>query len=77
MAEIAKFGLTETVNIKEITFDTSLSVASTGRFAVSVKARLLGVDASVGVNLDLHDITRAASELADHVVDGLSGHFSI
>ena len=74
-ADIAQFGLTETVNIKEITFDVSLSAASSGRFAASVNARLLGVDASVRVNLDLRDITRAAAELADHVVDGLSDLF--
>lgn len=74
-ADIAQFGLTETVNIKEITFDASLSVASSGRFAASVKARLLGVDASVSVTLDLRDITRAAAELADHMVDGLSDLF--
>ena len=70
--DIAQFGLTEIVNIKEITFDASLSVASSGTFAVSVKARLLGVDTSVSVNLNLSDITGAAAELADHVVDGLS-----
>lgn len=73
--DIAQFGLTGAVNIKEITFDVSLSAASSGRFAASVKARLLGADASVSVNLDLRDITCAAGELADHVVDGLSDLF--
>ena len=74
--DIAQFGLTEIVSINNITFEVSLGEASSGRFGASVKAHLLGVDTSVSVNLDLHDITRAAGELADRVVDGLSSHFS-
>ena len=74
-SDITQFGLTGIVKIKEIRFDTSLSVASSGRFGVSLKARLLGVDTRVSVNLDLSDIAGAAAELADHVVDGLSDLF--
>ena len=70
---IAQFGaIADRIDIKEITFDTSLSTASTGRFLASVRVGLLGVETSARVNLDLRDITGAAGELANRVVNGLS-----
>lgn len=75
VTKIAQFGLSGVINIQEITFSTALSVASTGRFSVTVRARLLGAEATLGVNLDLRDITGAARELGDHVTSGLSDFF--
>ena len=73
--KIAQFGLTGIVNIQEITFRTSLSVVSTGSFSVSIRARLLRVQTTVGVSLDLRDITGVARELGDRVTSGLSNFF--
>ncbi len=74
-AEISRFGLTGLINIREITFDVSLSAANSGRFAGSVRATILNRDMSVMINIDLNDVIGMARQLADHVGSGFSSLF--
>ena len=69
---IAQFVLRDLFSIKEMTFGVSLSVANSGAFPVAVKARILGFDANINVEINTHDITSVAKQLAEETIDGLS-----
>lgn len=61
------------IDIREITFDASLSVANTGKFQCSVRATFAGLaEVTVGVAINLRDLTSIAKELANKVLPGLS-----
>ena len=62
---IIEIGFSGIVNIKKISFETSLSTAATGRFSASVRGCFVGVEGRLSVTLDLHNIREAASELAN------------
>ena len=68
---IAQFVLRDLFSIK-MTFGVSLSVANSGAFPVAVKARILGFDANINVEINTHDITLVAKQLAEETIDGLS-----
>ena len=51
---IAQFVLRDLFSIKEMTFGVSLSVANSGAFPVAVKARILGFDANINVEINIH-----------------------
>ena len=69
---LARFALNDLFNIKEITFDVSLSVASGGSFSGRVSARILGRDVNAAVSVNVHDIASMAKQLADKAISGLS-----
>ena len=73
--QIARLGLGGIVNLKEIGFDVSLSAAAGGSFAGSVRGCLVGNNVELNININLHDVTAIARQIADHVIDGLSSVF--
>ncbi len=73
--QIARFGLGGVVNLKEIRFDVSLRVAAGGSFAGTVRGCLVGNNVQLDINVNLHDVTAIARQVADHVIDGLSSVF--
>ena len=56
LAEVVNFGLTGFFAIEEITFQASLSDASLGSFALSVRAVILDQTVSVSLNADINNI---------------------
>ena len=72
---IAQFALKDLFNIKEMTFDVSLSAANGGSFSVGVKARILGNDVNVNAQINVRDITSVAKQLAEEAIGGLSSFF--
>ena len=73
--QIARFGLGGVVNLKEITFDVSLSAAAGGSFGGSVRGCLAGNNVQLNININLHDVVAIARQIADHVISGLSSIF--
>ena len=71
-AAITRFVLNDLFNIKEITFNVTLSVASGGSFSGRVLARILGNDVDISLNIDVHDVVSMAKQLADQAISGLS-----
>ncbi len=72
---IVSVGLGGAINIEKLEFDALLSTASTGAFTGSLTACFVGQASTISINVDLHDTTAMARQLADHVVSGLSSHF--
>ena len=73
---IASFGLNGLISIREISFSANLDVAAGGSFSGSVRAVFAGAaEATVSLNINLHDITSMAKELADHIGNGFSSLF--
>ena len=74
--KIAEVGVNGLISIREISFDVSLSAASGGSFAGSVRVSFLGqTEVSVGLSINMQDITAMARQLADRVGNGLSSLF--
>ena len=74
--DIARFGLNGLISIREISFNARLDVAAGGAFPGSVRAVFLGAaETTVPVNVNLHDITAMARQLADHIGNGYSSLF--
>ena len=63
------------VSIKEITFDAVLGDANAGRFSGNLRGCLAGNEVSIGMSINLYDITEMAKNLADRVVRGVSDLF--
>ena len=73
---IADYGINGLISIQYIRFDAELSVAAGGRFSGSVRAQFLGgAQTTIALDIDLYDVTSMASQLADHIDNGLSGLF--
>ena len=73
--QIRRLGSGGIVNLKEICIDDLLSAAAGGSFAGSVRGCLVGNNVELNININLHDITAIARQIADHVIDGLSSVF--
>ena len=70
---IANFGLNGLISIREISFSANLDVAAGGSFSGSVRAVFAGAaETTVSLNINLHDITSMAKQLADHIGGGFS-----
>ena len=73
---IANVGLNGLISIREISFSANLDVAAGGSFSGSVRARFAGAaQITVSININLHDITSMAKQLADHIGTGFSSLF--
>ena len=73
---IAKFGLNGLISIREISFSANLDVAAGGWFSGSVRAVFTGAaETTVSININLHDITSMANQLADHIGKDFSSLF--
>ena len=73
---IANVGLNGLISIKKISFSANLDVAAGGSFSGSVRAKFAGAARiTVSVNINLHDITSMAKQLADHIGNGFSSLF--
>ena len=73
---IASFGLNGLISIREISFSTNLDVAAGGSFSGSVRAVFAGAaEANVSLNINLHDITSMAKQVADHIGSKFSSLF--
>ena len=69
---LTRFALKDLFNIREITFDVSLSVASGGSFSGRVSARIFGKNVDASLSIDVRDIVSMAKQLADKAIGGLS-----
>ena len=73
---IANVGLNGLVSIREISFNANLNVAAGGSFSGSVRAVFAGAaEATVSININLHDIASMARQLADHIGNAFSSLF--
>ena len=73
---IANFGLNGLISIREISFSANLDVAAGGSFSGSVRAVFAGAaETTVSLNINLHDITSMAKQLADHIGNAFSSLF--
>ena len=72
---VIQFALRDLFNIKEMTFDVSLSAANGGEFSVGVKARILGNNVNINVRIDTRNILSVAKQLAEEAISGLSSFF--
>ena len=73
---IANLGLNGLISIREISFSANLDVATGGSFSGSVRAVFAGAaETTISLNINLHDITSMAKQLADHIGDGFSSLF--
>ena len=66
-----------TINIQEISFHTSLSVANRGSFAVNVKARIANSPTSFGTNFNMHNPIELIKALANKLVSGLTNFIRV
>ena len=69
---ITRFALKDLFNIREITFDVSLSAASGGSFSGRVSARIFGKNVDASLSIDVRDVVSMAKQLADKAIGGLS-----
>ena len=73
---IAEVGLNGLVDIREISFDVGLDVASGGAFFASVRAVFAGAaEVTISLDINLYDITSMVKDLADRIGDGFSSLF--
>ena len=72
---IAGFALGGLINIREITFDVTLSAANGGSFSCSVKATITGKSVDVSLTINVYNIVSIARQLAKHAVSGISSFF--
>ena len=73
---IANFGLNGLISIREISFNANLDVAAGGSFSGSVRAVFAGAaEVTVSININLHDITSMAKQLADRIGNSFSSLF--
>ena len=73
---VARFGVNGLISIREISFRTNLDVAARGSFSGSVRAVFAGAaEKTISLNINLHDITSIAKQLANHIGNGLSSLF--
>ena len=73
---VASFGLNGLISIIRISFRANLNHAAGGSFSGSVRAVFAGAaEATVSLNINLHDITSMAKQLADHIGNGFSSLF--
>ena len=73
---ITNFGLNGLISIREISFSANLDVAAGGSFSGSVTAVFAGAtETTVSLNVNLHDVTSMAKQLADHIGDAFSSLF--
>lgn len=71
VADILSFGLNNLLNIREITFDSSLSAAAEGRFSLTITATVLGTSRTASFEANLHDIAGTiARPLGETIVEG-------
>ena len=64
------------ISIREISFDVALSAAAGGSFSGSITAAFAGAsETTVSLQVNLYDITSMASQLANHIGNGLSSLF--
>ena len=72
---IADLGLNGLIRIHKISFEVSLSKASTGRFPVTVDATVLKQRIKETIPINLADITGIAKQLAKDAGSGLDSLF--
>ena len=73
---ISRLTINSLISIREISFDVSLAAAASGSFSGSITAAFAGAaETTISLNVNLYDITSMASELADHIGNGLSSLF--
>ncbi len=66
-----RFGLGGVVDIKEISFDVSLSVAARGSFPGTVRGCFSGNNFQLYTNINLHDVTAMARQIANYVISSI------
>ena len=73
---ISRLTINGLISIREISFDVSLATAAGGSFSGSITAAFAGAaETTISLNVNLYDITSMASELANHIGNGLSSLF--
>ena len=73
---ISRLTVNGLISIREISFDVALSTASGGAFSGSITAAFAGAaETTISLQVNLYDITSMASQLANHIGNGLSSLF--
>ena len=72
---IAKFTLTELINIREMYFKVALSVANGGEFQCRVKGVLVGNDFDLNLYLIVGNPLELAKSLGERAISGLKDFF--
>ena len=72
---IAKFTLTEVINIREMYFKVALSVANGGEFQCRVKGVLVGNDINLNLRLNIRNPLELAKSLGEKAISGLKKFF--
>ena len=72
LSALARFVLTQIINIREIYFNVGLNTASGGRFQCRVIGVLMGQHININLNIDTRNIWSIARSLAEKAFSGLS-----
>ena len=73
---ISRLTVNGLISIREISFDVALSTASGGAFSGSITAAFAGAaETTISLQVNLYDVTSMASQLANHIGNGLSSLF--
>ena len=72
---IAKFTLTEIINIREMYFKVELSVADGGVFQCRVKGVLLGNNIDLELTLNIRNPLELAKSLGEKAISGIKNFF--
>ena len=72
---IAKFTLTELINIREMYFKVALSVANGGEFRCRVKGVLMGNNINLNLQLNIRNPLELAKSLGEKAISGLKKFF--
>ena len=72
---LAKFALTEIINIREMYFKVALSVANGGEFQCQVKGVLMGNDIDYDLDFNIENPLELAKSLGEKAISGISKYF--
>ena len=73
---ISRLTINGLISIREISFDVTLATAAGGSFSGSITAAFAGAaETTISLSVNLYDITSMASQLANHIGNGLSSLF--
>ena len=72
ISALARFALTQIINIHEMYFRVGLNAASGGRFHCRVRGTLMGRHMTLNLHLDTRNIGNIAKDLAERAVSGVS-----
>ena len=74
---ISRLTINSLIRIREISFNVSLATAAGGSFSGSITASFGGAtERTISLNINLHNITSMARELASHIGNGLPSLFT-